>query len=119
VVRVVSNLTRQEIESCLRTFGAGGDGADVLARDFKRACKEIAPKTIYEKWDAEINRVLAEGDYPAALRYYKTKGLHADVGSVLGLKYQDQIMRWLRSKDADALVAAFRAAIPSFPSPGA
>lgn len=30
-VRVVSNLTRQEIETALRIFGRGGDGAEALS----------------------------------------------------------------------------------------
>ena len=36
-VRVVSNLTRQEIETGLRTFGKGGDGAAALSTAFNDA----------------------------------------------------------------------------------
>jgi len=114
-VRVVSNLTRQEIEAALRTFGKGGDGAEALSSSFKSACAAIDPAVIYAKWEKQITRVLAEKDYAAALRFYKIKGLPSEAGSVFGVKFQDQVMRWLRSKDSAALVAALRAAIPQIP----
>jgi energy-coupling factor transporter ATP-binding protein EcfA2 len=116
-VRIVSNLTRQEIETALRTFGKGGDGVAALSTGFNDSCAAIDPAVIYAKWDKEIARVLADKDYKAALRYYKTKGLAAEAGAVFGVKFQDQVMRWLRSKEADALVAAIRAAIPEIPEP--
>ncbi len=114
-VEVASNLTRQEIETALRTFGKGGDGAEALSSDFKSACDSIDPKAIYAKWEKEIARVLAEQDYEAALRYYKIKGLHAEAGSVFGVRFQDQMMRWLRNKDSAPLVDALRSAIPKIP----
>lgn len=114
-VEVASNLTRQEIETALRTFGKGGDGAEALSADFKSACDAIDSKAIYAKWEKEIARVLAEQDYEAALRYYKIKGLHAEAGSVFGVRFQDQTMRWLRDKDAAPLVEALRSAIPKIP----
>lgn len=115
-VRVVSNLTRMEIETGLRTFGKGGDGAEALTAAYKSACAVIDPAAIYVKWEKEIGRVLIEKDYLAALRYYKTKGLASEAGSVLGVRFQDQVMRWLRGKDSDSLVAALRAAIPEVPA---
>ena len=111
-VRVVSNLTRQEIEVALRTFGKGEDGAQSLSSSFKSACAVIEPAVIYAKWEKEITRVLNEKDYAAALRLYKIKGLPSEAGSVFGMKFQDQVMRWLRSKDSAELVAALRASIP-------
>ena len=116
-VRVVSNLTRQEIETALRTFGKGDAGAEALAVAFRCACADIDPSAIYAKWEKEIERVLAEKDYPAALSYYKTKGLAAEANAVFSVKFEDQVMRWLRSKSADPLVAALRAAIPIVPAP--
>jgi hypothetical protein len=115
VVRVISNLTRMEIEAGLRTFGNGGDGAEALTAAYKGACAAIDPAAIYAKWEEEISRVLSERDYPAALRYYKTKGLASEAGSVFGVRFQDQVMRWLRGKDSASLVAALRAAIPEIP----
>lgn len=114
-VRIVSNLTRQEIESALRVFGKSGDGVEALVQSFQTACAAIDPASIYAKWNAELTRVISENDYSAALRYYKTKGLHSEAGVVFGVKYQDQIVRWLRGKDAASLVAAFKAEIPSLP----
>jgi hypothetical protein len=102
----------QEIETGLRRFGKGEDGADALASAFAEACGKIDPKTIYKQWEAEISRVIADRDYPAALRYYKTKGLAAVAGTVFTLKYLDQIMRWLRDKEADWLIKALRTAVP-------
>ncbi len=116
VVRVISNLTRMEIEAGLRTFGKGGDGAEALSAAYKSACAAIDPAAIYAKWENEIGRVLSEKDYPAALRYYKTKGLPSEAGNVLGVKFQDQVMRWLRGKDSASLAAALRAAIPEIPA---
>lgn len=116
VVRVISNLTRMEIEAGLRTFGKGGDGAEVLTAAYKSACTAIDPATIYAKWEREIDRVLSEKDYAAALRYYKTKGLASEAGSVFAVRFQDQVMRWLRSKDSVTLIAALRAAIPDIPA---
>jgi hypothetical protein len=116
-IRVVSNLTRQEIETALRTFGKGGDGAAALSTAFKNACAAIDPTAIYAKWNKEIERVLAEKDYRAALRYYKLKGLTAEANAVFSTRFEDQVMRWLRSKDGDVLVAALRAAIPDIPTP--
>jgi ABC-type oligopeptide transport system ATPase subunit len=114
-VRVASNLTRQEMEAALRTFGAGEDGAEALSAAYKTACAASDPALIYTKWEKEIARVIEQKDYAAALRYYKIKGLPAEAGSVFGLKFQDQMMRWLRSKDAALFVAAFRSVIPSLP----
>jgi len=115
-VRVVSNLTRMEIETGLRAFGKGGDGAEALMAAYKGACAAIDPSTIYGKWEKEIHRVLAEKDYPAALAYYKIKGLPAEAGNVFGVRFQDQVMRWLRSDDSAEIVAALRAAIPAIPA---
>jgi AAA domain, putative AbiEii toxin, Type IV TA system len=115
-VRVVSNLTRMEIEAGLRTFGKGGDGAEALTSAYNGACAAIDPAAIYAKWDKEMLRVLTEKDYPAALRYYKTKGLVSEAGVVFGTKFQEQVMRWLRSKDSAPLVAALRAVIPEIPA---
>ena len=115
-VRVISNLTRMEIEAGLRTFGKGGDGSEALTSAYKGACAAIDPVAIYAKWEREIGRVLAEKDYRAALRYYKTKGLPSEAGGVFGIKFQEQVMRWLRSKDSAPLVAALRAAIPEIPA---
>ena len=115
VVRVISNLTRMEIEVGLRTFGKGGDGSGALKAAYESACSAIDPAAIYAKWEKEMDRVLSEKDYPAALRYYKTKGLQAEAGVVFGVKFQDQVMRWLRSKDSALMVAALRAAIPQIP----
>lgn len=114
-VRIVSNLTRQEIESALRLFGKGEDGAEAMVQSFKTACTAVDPSAIYSRWDKELARVISEKDYLGALRYYKTKGLHSEASAVFGVKYQDQIMRWLRGKDAASLVAAFKAEIPSLP----
>ncbi|MEN9359804.1 MAG: hypothetical protein RL095_1339 [Verrucomicrobiota bacterium] len=114
-VEVTSNLTRQEIETALRTFGKGGDGAESLSADFKSSCDSIDPKAIYAKWENEIARVMSGKDYEAALRYYKIKGLHAEAGHVIGVKYQDQMMRWLRSQDSTPIVHALRLAIPQIP----
>lgn len=116
VVRVISNLTRMEIEAGLRTFGKGGDGTEALTSAYKGACAAIDPEAIYAKWEKEIGRVLNEKDYPAALRYYKTKGLAYEVGGVFGVRFQDQVMRWLRGRDSASLVAAMRAAIPEIPA---
>lgn len=115
LVRVISNLTRMEIEAGLRTFGKGGDGAEALTVAYTGACGSIDPTAIYAKWEQEIGRVLREKDYSAALRYYKTKGLSSEAGNVFGIRFQDQVMRWLRSKDAGTLVAALRDAIPQIP----
>jgi hypothetical protein len=115
-VRVISNLTRMEIEAGLRTFGKGGDGAEALTAAYKGACEAIDPAAIYAKWEKKIGRVLSEKDYPAALRYYKTKGLASEAGSVFGVRFQDQVMRWLRGKDSVSVVAALRAAIPEIPA---
>ncbi len=114
-VRVASNITRQEMEAALRTFGAGGDGAEALSAAFKTACTACDPAVIYVKWKKEIARVIEQKDYAAALRYYKIKGLPAEAGSVFGLKFQDQMMRWLRSKEAASFVAAFRSVLPTIP----
>lgn len=116
-VRVISNLTRMEIETGLRAFGRGGDGAPALVAAYAGACAAIDPAAIYTRWEKEIVRVLTEKDYPAALRYYKTKGLPSEAGVVFGLKFHEQVMRWLRSNDSTSLVAALRAAIPGIPTP--
>ena len=113
-VRVISNLTRQEMETKLRLVGKGGDGCGALSTAYATACAAISPETIYNRWETEVARVLAERDYAATLRYYKVKGLAADAASPLfGVKYHEQVMRWLRSKDAEPFIAAMRAAVPA------
>ena len=111
-VLVASNLTRQEIETALRTFGRGGDGAEAISTSFNNACSSINPAAIYSKWDHEITRVLSELDYLAALRIYKIKGLPSEAGNTFGMRFQDQVMRWLRGKDAEEFVSSLRAVIP-------
>ncbi len=113
--RVISNLTRQEIEPLLRRIGKGGDGATSLVAHFQTACAAIDPAAIYARWETEIARILTTRDYPAALRLYKTKGLAAHAATpVFGVKnFQDQVMRWLRDKDGEPFVAAMRAAVPN------
>lgn len=118
LIRVVSNLTRQEIETGLRNFGKGGDGPDALSTFFNDTCTAIDPAAIYAKWEERIRRVLADRDYAGALRYYKNKGLAAEADPVFSIKFKDQVMRWLRSNDAVALVAALHAVIPEIPAVG-
>ena len=60
--------------------------------------------------------MLTEKDYPAELRYYKTKWNVSEACVVFGTKFQEQVMRWLRSKDSAPLVAALRAVIPEIPA---
>jgi hypothetical protein len=115
-VRIISNLTRQEIETKLRLFGTGEDGSEALTTAFTNAYANIDPGSIYRRWEAEVARTLAKQDYTAALRYYKIKGLSAEAGVVFGLKYQEQVMRWLRSNEADAFIVALRSAVPNFPA---
>ena len=116
IVRVISNLTRMEIEVGLRRFGKGGDGAEALEAAYKGACAAIDPAAIYAKWEKEVARVSSEKDYPAALRYYKNKGLVSEASRVFGVSFQEQVMRWLRGRDSASLVAALRAAIPEIPA---
>jgi hypothetical protein len=116
-VRVVSNLTRQEIEAGLRLIGKGEDGAEALTSAFAVACNAIKPDEIYKRWDIAIEDVLTAQDYPGALRYYKTKGLAAEADAVFGLKYQEHVMRWLRSQHALEFVEAIRASLPILPGP--
>ena len=113
-VRVISNLTRQEIELKLRRFGKGGDGVEALSDAFTNACAEIKPREIYTRWETEINHVLKDNDYAAALRYYKTKGLSNEASSVFSLKYEDQVKRWLRSENPQEIINALRSAVPTF-----
>ncbi|HEV2842529.1 MAG TPA: AAA family ATPase [Chthoniobacterales bacterium] len=114
-VRIVSNLTRQEMELLVRRIGKSGDGARALTTALANACAAIDPATIYARWDKEIGRVLTERDYPAALRFYKTKGLASQTATpIFGVKsFQEQVMRWLRDTDSEPFVAAMRAAVPS------
>src|SRR5262249_40003432 len=111
-IQVISNLSRQEMELKLRLIGKGGDGAEAVATAFTSACAAINPTEIYKRWETEIGRVIAENDYSAALRYYKIKGLASEAGAVFGLKYPDQIMRWLRSETAQEFIEALRSAVP-------
>lgn len=114
-VLVASNLTRQSIETALRTFGRCDDGAEAISASFSSACGNIDPADIYSKWDSEITRVLSVKDYVAALRIYKIKGLPSEAGNAFGMRFQDQVMRWLRGKDAEEFVSALRAVIPVIP----
>jgi hypothetical protein len=111
--RVISNLTRQEMELLLRRIGKGADGATALVTHFHTACAVIDPAAIYARWETEVARVLTAHDYPAALRLYKTKGLAALAATpVFGVKnFQDQVMRWLRDIDGEPFVAAMRPAV--------
>lgn len=111
-VRVISNLVRQEIEGRLRRFGGSGDGKDSLTSGFQEACGGVSPAGIYDRWEQEVTRVLAEADYPAALRYYKSKGLASEAGGVFGLRYPDQILRWLRHRESEQLLEALRGSLP-------
>ncbi len=112
-VKVISNLTRQEMESKLALMGKGGDGPEALAQAFEAACAGINPTAIYGQWEAEIDRIIKEADYPSALRFYNNKGLGAEAGSVLGVRYYEQVMRWLRSNEAQPLVEALRRVLPT------
>ncbi|HYG24684.1 MAG TPA: AAA family ATPase [Verrucomicrobiae bacterium] len=111
-VQVISNLTRQEMEMKLRRIGKGEDGAEALATAFTSACAAINPTEIYKRWETEIGRVSTDNDFSAALRYYKIKGLASEAGAVFALKYSDQIMRWLRSENAQEFIEALQTVVP-------
>lgn len=66
----------------------------------------------YQRWQAEVSRVLDSGDYDGALKYYADKGLAAEAGHVFGTKYREQVLRWLRADDSNDLIAALRSAVP-------
>lgn len=109
---VISNLTRQEIELALGRFGGGSNGVQKISDAFDESVASVDPKKIYEKWQKEIERVLGEKDYVAALRYYKIKGLAAEADPVFSCRFQPQVQRWLQSHDAEKLVTTFRDAMP-------
>jgi hypothetical protein len=116
-VKVVSNLTRMEIETELRRFGGGPDGIEALTAAYTDAATEIDPSAIYTDRDSEVDRVLREKDYRAALRYYKVKGLASHAAdSVFRMPFRDQVLRWLRGNDSAELVKALQTALPTIPS---
>jgi hypothetical protein len=59
-VRIVSNLTRQEIEFKFGLIGKGEDGVEALTAAFVSVFGEISPAAIYRGWDTEIERVLSK-----------------------------------------------------------
>lgn len=111
-IQVISNLVRQEIESTVTRLGGGKDGVDELDATYGAALASVKPREIYDRWNAEIERVLTAGDYEAALRYYKNKGLASEAGNVLAVRYADQVQRWLKGEASEAFVKALQAAIP-------
>lgn len=112
-VSIVSNLVRQEVEAELRRFGKGEDGVDKLVAAFEQATSKVDVRAKYQEWEKEIDRVLRDNDYAAALRYYKIKGLPHQIAHIFGCRgYQEWILRWLRSDEGGALASALRTALP-------
>jgi len=106
--RVVSNLVREDIESKFRNFGKCGNGLEEIKASFIANCGRIDVQQIYRDREAEIERIVKEGDYQAALRYYARRGLHACASDVFSTRYGDQILRWLRDEKASELIEILR-----------
>lgn len=109
--RVVSNLSRQEVEEKLRRLGRIGVGKAAFVSDLAGAISGLTPSEIYERWDAEVERAIVEADYESALRYFKRKGLSSFADAVFKLNYQEQVMRWLRTDGDNEIVVALRTAV--------
>jgi hypothetical protein len=109
---VVSSLTANELEGAFREFDARAIGKTALTTEFDAVVKKVNAGKAYERWNAEIEHVIASGDYTAALRFYSNKGLTAALGGIFKTPLRELILRKLRSADAGQILPAMQGAVP-------
>jgi hypothetical protein len=109
---VASSLTANELEGAFREFDAKVSGKTALEAAFKGVAQKVDAAKVYEKWEAEISRVIATKDYGEALRYYSNKGLASAVGHIFKTPLRDLVLRKLRSPEAAQILPAMQAAVP-------
>jgi hypothetical protein len=110
--KLVSLLVRREIHKTLGRIGLASGGIEEVEQAYGDAVSSLNPRVLFGKWNAELDRVITDQDYPAALKYYCLKGLPFEVDPVFNSGYVEQMRRWLRGNDADDLLNAMRSVLP-------
>ena len=83
-----------------------------MAAAFENVSESVRPAAIYERWESVLGEVIARHDYLGALKYYRNKGLAAEIGAVFKTPVQDLILRKLRTNEATPILDAMRVALP-------
>lgn len=110
--KLVSLLVRREMHKALGRIGLASGGIEEVEQAYGDAVSSLNPRVLFGKWSVELDRVITDKDYPAALKYYCLKGLPFEVDPVFNSGYVEQMRRWLRGNDAEDLLGAMRSVLP-------
>ncbi len=109
--RVVSDIVGYLVEEKLKKFDRKKIGIDELKNSLKKIISETDVDGIYSEKLLEINRIIQDKDYSAALKIFSNKGIMSIVAKVLKQKkqeYEDFLVRIISSNNNKDLVDAIR-----------
>lgn len=116
---LVSSLTAAKVERRLKNFDAKVRGKGELGAALRRLISSVDIDTIYDETAAEVNRIINERDYTAALRLYNNKGLLGKIETLFGFarKGMPELVKRLASeKEEGEVLSALREQLPKIGS---
>jgi Protein of unknown function (DUF4435)/AAA domain, putative AbiEii toxin, Type IV TA system len=115
--RVISALVASKIESRFTAFDAKVVGKDALVSSMQTLLSKIDVAGLYDAVAAQVDEVLRDRNYPAAIKVYNRKWLLDRVGSFLEYKgdFHARLDRLLSDKRGTPIIEAMRKALPTIP----
>lgn len=115
--RLISAVACARIEECLRrNFDAKAKGEEAITAAVEALPNLVDAKTVCEAVHAEVERILAEGDYTGALRVFDNKGLLSQAAGHLGRTnktVEEYLRNLLNSERGGPILDALRKIVPT------
>jgi hypothetical protein len=104
---VISAAVARKIEGAVRNFDAKAQGETALTNAVDTVWKSIDVKALYADVSKDVEKIISDRDYMAALKIYSNKGLVSRIGSLFKHKdFPDYLRRLLLSDRGDDLTMA-------------
>lgn len=117
--RITSAITAARIENAFQSFNAKALGQTGLAQSVTNLFSAIDVPALYADTQKEVNRIIDQNDYHAALTLYTNKGLLPQISSLFGFQssaLRDHIKRLISCKDNKEVINAIRKVVPELAS---
>ncbi len=112
---LVSSIAAIKVERRLKKFDSKARGKEKLRGALENLTVSIDVDGIYDETATEVDRIIRERDYAAALRQYNNKGLLGKIEPLFGLarKGMPELVKRLASeKEEVAVLSALREQLP-------
>lgn len=114
--RIIAEISGREIERLVKSWDWKQKTVCELENAFATQVMGVDSKGIVAGVAAEIKKIIAEGDYRAALRVYPNKAITTIAGDVLAsTNYADFVLRVAETPEGKLLLEILRSLAPTLP----